>query len=92
MSSTLTIRRTKARRDRRNARSHDEVVVSFGDILNYREFDDDAVAKINYVIKTWAVQYVASLNKSDLHPEQAVDIPRWSEIDELFYSEYGSWR
>jgi len=84
--------RTKARRERRNARSHDEALINYGDILNYREFDDGAVAKIKLRNKTRAIRYVASANESDLFPEKVTKIPRWSEIDELFYSKYGSFR
>ncbi len=84
--------RTKARRDRRNARSNDDVLINFSDIQNYREFDEIAVSKINYVIKIRSVRYIASIHESHLFPEQLVNMPRWCDIDQLFYSEHGSSR
>ncbi len=84
--------RTKARRDRRNARSNDDVLINFSDIQNYREFDEIAVSKINYVIKIRSVRYIASIHESHLFPERLVNMPRWCDIDQLFYSEHGSSR
>jgi hypothetical protein len=84
--------RSKARRPRRNARSHDDVLISFLDILNYRTFSDEQVALVNHVIKARATRYVASIRKNDLYPEAAVPSPRWCEIDKLFHPEYPSFR
>ena len=84
--------RTKARRDRRNARSNDDVLINFSDIQNYREFDEIAVSKINYGIKIGRYGISrASINRIYFH-EQLVNMPRWCDIDQLFYSEHGSSR
>jgi hypothetical protein len=82
--------RTRARRRRRNARSFDQTIVTYLDILNYRQFGNEEVAKINYIIKTRARRYVASENQEYLYPERIVGEPRWSDLDRLFYTDYPS--
>jgi hypothetical protein len=79
--------RQKARRDRRNARSYDEAVVSYADIINERK-----VATVNWILKTRAVKYVASVTEDDLYPEKIVGNPRWCDIDSIFYPKYPSFR
>lgn len=82
--------RTKARKPRRNARSGDDVLVSYTDITNERKLTDDDVKLVNIVIKTRASRYVASAIEEQLYPEQRMKAPRWHEIDALFYPKYRS--
>ncbi|MEA2833315.1 MAG: hypothetical protein QOG66_1517 [Methylobacteriaceae bacterium] len=79
--------RTKARRPRRNARSHDEAMISYLNIVNERELSEEQVATINYAIKRRASKYIASVCKDDLFPEKIVGEPRWVDIDKLFQTE-----
>src|SRR5262249_8363793 len=84
--------RVKARRTRRNARSHDQAILSFVDIINDREFTPSQVALANYVLKARATRYIASARQSDLFPERIVGEPRWCEIDKEFYPAFPSFR
>jgi hypothetical protein len=84
--------RVKAKRPRRNARSNDDVLISYLDIVNRRKLSEEEVAKINFVIKTRATRYVASAIEAQLFPENKVGHPRWSDIDKLFYTEFASSR
>ncbi len=82
--------RTKARRMRRNARANDMAIISYTDIVNDRKFSPEDVANVNYIIKSRASRYVASVNRDWLHPESIVEQPRWCDLDTLFYSKHGS--
>jgi hypothetical protein len=84
--------RMKARRERRNARAYDEVLLNYMDIINEREFNDTQVAKINFAMKSRATRYVASVRHDDLFPEKEIEEIRWSEIDKLFYPRFPSYR
>jgi hypothetical protein len=84
--------RQKARRNRTNARSHDETIISYTHIINDRELNDEQIATINYLIKTRSVKYIASINKDHLFPEKIIGQPRWCEIDKFFYTKFPSFR
>lgn len=84
--------RAKARRPRRNARSHDDVILHYGDIINNRELSCEDVSKVNYLLKVRAAKYIASPKKDDLYPENSVGQPTWCELDKIFYPKYRSFR
>lgn len=85
-------RRSKARENRRNARSHDQAILSYTDIINERELSEEQVHQVNHVLKARATRYVASVSLEDLYPEKAIGVPRWCEIDRIFYTRHKSFR
>ena len=84
--------RQKAKRPRRNARSHDHVLLSYTDVVNERELSDEEVITINYAIKMRAARWIASISQDHLYPERMLAPARWCEIDKLFYNEFSSFR
>jgi hypothetical protein len=80
--------RAKARQERRNARSYDQVLISYTNIESNRTLTDREVQMINYVIKQRSIRYVASVNIEDLYPEKAVGQPKWANIDSIFHQDY----
>lgn len=85
-------KRSKAKTNRRNARSHDQTIMSYTDIINERSLSTGQVNQVNYVIKARATRYVASTSKDDLFPEKMIGIPRWCQIDTIFYTRFPSYR
>jgi len=85
-------RRSKARANRRNARSHDQAILSYTDIINERELSEEQVHQVNFVLKARATRYVASNSREDLYPERATGVPRWCDIDRIFYTRFKSFR
>jgi hypothetical protein len=84
-------KRSKARTDRKNARAHDDTIISYTDVINERELTSDQVAQINFVLKARASRYVASSQLDDLFPERG-GAPRWCDIDKIFYTRFKSFR
>ena len=80
--------RLKARKPRRNARSGDQVFISYTDVTNERKFDAEQVLLVNTVIKARATRFVASAVREQLFPEERLTAPRWAEIDSLFYPKH----
>lgn len=80
--------RSKAKQNRRNARSYDQVILNYMSVTNERELTGEQVANINHIIKCRAARYVASVNRDDLFPEKQASPPAWSELDRLFHTEY----
>ncbi len=85
-------RRRLARRNRRNARAYDQVIMTFLDIVNYRAFTEEQVQKVNVIIKTRAKQHVASVREEDLFPERHIGAPRWADLAQLFQPDFPSYR
>jgi hypothetical protein len=83
-------RRSKARQDRRNARSFGESIASYTHIKNSRTLKPEDVAKVNYILRARASRFVASANRDDLFPEAVVGTPYWPDLDTIFHSEYPS--
>jgi Protein of unknown function (DUF4238) len=85
-------KRSKAQENRRNARSHDQAILNYTDIINERELSDEQVHQVNFVLRARATRYVASSSRADLYPERAIGVPRWSDIDRIFYTRFESFR
>jgi hypothetical protein len=85
-------KRTRARTDRRNARANDQSIISYTDVIKQRELTTEQVAQINYVLKSRAARYVASVRLGDLYPERIVGSPRWCDVDQIFHTKYKSSR
>ena len=84
--------RTKARRERRNARAYDQTMINFMDIINDRELGADQVVQVNHIIKARASRFIASATKAHLFPEQAAGMLSWPKLDEMFRPEHPSYR
>jgi len=82
--------RSKAKRDRRNARAYDMALLNYTDIVNDRTLSREDIAKVNWITKSRATRYVASTDKQALYPEREIGQPRWSDLDRIFYGKYPS--
>ena len=47
---------------------------------------------MNFVLKARSTRYVASISREDLYPERAIGVPRWCDIDRIFYTRFKSFR
>ena len=47
---------------------------------------------MNFVLKARATRYVASISRGGLYPENSIGVPRWCDIDRIFYTRFRSFR
>lgn len=80
--------REEARKNRRNARVYDQVMLNFTKVRNERELDDQQVATINGAIKARATRWIASARQEELFPKDQCEPTPWCEIDRLFHPEH----
>jgi len=73
--------RTNARKNRRNARSFDQTLITYLDIHKNRSLSEVDVATINYIIKSRAIRYIAAGQEDWLYPENVIGSVKWPELD-----------
>ena len=84
--------RANARKQRRNARSFDDTLITYLDIHRDRSLSEVEVATINYVIKTRAVRYVAAGREEWLYPEHVIGAIKWPDLDRVLQHTGDPWK
>jgi len=76
----------KAPKPRTNPRYFDETIINYSDIIREREFNEQQVLSINYILKQRANKYIAAANKDWLYPENHLKKTDWRALDSIFVS------
>lgn len=68
-----------------NARAYETVMKSMQDIQFGREFGEDEVLRINYILKRRATRYIAAAEEKWLYPELHGSTTNWSKLDDDWF-------
>jgi hypothetical protein len=78
---------------RTNARSFPAAGPKYLPDIQYgRELEEDEVLRINYILKTRAVRFIAAAEEEWLHPERRVPTKEWEKLDDDWFLLPNLWR
>ncbi|MCI5121032.1 MAG: DUF4238 domain-containing protein [Candidatus Electrothrix sp. AUS4] len=78
--------RYKASKTRTNARYFDNTLCMYDDIIRERDFNEQQVLTVNYILKSRAQQFIAAAKKDWLYPEKYLKKRDWRNFDKTFVS------
>lgn len=76
----------KAPKSRTNPRYFGNTINKYDDIIREREFKEEQVLSINYILKKRATKYIAAANEDWLYPEKYLKKTNWGALDSVFIS------